>query len=246
MTASLRLALQTLLLAIFLHFFGIPAVRKFNRNEVMMVKTSKLTNGIPAPAISVSLPPFGNPYRCFDLTDSVEECIKANTYNQSQTLSDVILGFTRWKSFSGAKNVFTEDYIGTTRQYTFKLNLTIGTDGSQDQLFLVLFPKHVYTIFIFDPKYYLYSTNPVALPTIMTQFDTRTTPSQYYRLDMTEVNELNLPEDPCDAEADTNFHSCIRRSVSDQVSIHQSPTGTPYPTFFRCQNGPEIFLKIKF
>ena len=120
-------------------------------------------------------------------------------------------------NLSGVKNVFKEDYIGTTRHYTFKLNLTIGTDGSQDQLFLVLFPKHVYTIFIFDPEYYLYSTNPVALPTIMTQFDTRTTLSQYYRLDMTEVNELNLPEDPCDAEADTNFHSCIRRSVSDQV-----------------------------
>ena len=218
MREAVRLALQALLLAIFLHFFGIPAVRKFNRNEVMMVKTSKFTNGIRAPAISVTLPPFGNPYRCFDLTDSVEECIKANTYNQSQTLNDVILGFIRQKSFSGVKNVFMEDYIGTTRLNTFKLNLTIGTDGSQDQLFLVLFPKHVYTIFIFDPKYYLYSTNPVALPTIMTQFDTRTTLSQYYRLDMTEVNELNIPEDPCDAEPETNFHSCIRRSVSEQVS----------------------------
>ena len=226
LTASLRLALQILLLAIFLHFFGIPAVRKFNRNEVMVVKGSKLTNGIPAPAISVSLPPFGNPYRCFDLTDSVEECIKANTHNQSQTLSDVILGFKRRKSFSEVKNFFTEDYVGSTRKYTFKLNSTVGTDGSQDQLFLVLFPGRVYTILIFDPEYYIYSTNPVALPTIMTQFDTRTSLSQYYRLDMTEVNELNLPEDPCDAEADTNFHSCIRRSVSDQVSIHQSPTGT--------------------
>ena len=218
MREAVRLALQILLLAIFLHFFGIPAVRKFNRNEVMVVKGSKLTNGIPAPAISVSLPTLGNKYQCFNLEESVEECIKANTYNQSETLSDVILGFTRQKSFSGVKNVFTEDYIGTTRHYTFKLNLTIGTDGSQDQLFLVLFPEHVYTIFIFDPEYYLYSTNPVALPTIMTQFDTRTTHSQYYRLDMTEVNELNIPEDPCDAEADTNFHSCIRRSVSDQVS----------------------------
>ena len=218
MREAVRLALQTLLLSIFLHFFGIPAVRKFKRNEVMVVKGSKLTNGIPAPAISVSLPSSGKQLQCFNFEESVEECIKANTYNQSETLSDVILGFTRQKSFSGAKNVFTEDYIGATRHYTFKLNLTIGTDGSQDQLFLVLFPEHVYTIFIFDPEYYLYSTNPVALPTIMTQFDTRTTLSQYYRLDMTEVNELNIPEDPCDAEPETNFHSCIRRSVSEQVS----------------------------
>ena len=145
----------------------------------MVVKGSKLTNGIPAPAISVALPTLGNKYQCFNLEESVEECIKANTYNQSETLSDVILGFTRQKSFSGVKNVFTEDYIGTSRHYTFKPNLTIGTDGSQDQLFLALFPEHVYTILIFDPEYYLYSTNPVALPTIMTQFDTRTTRSQY-------------------------------------------------------------------
>ena len=226
MREAVRLALQTLLLAIFLHFFGIPAVRKFNRNEVMVVKGSKLTNGIPAPAISVSLPTLGNKYQCFNLEGSVEECIKANTYNQSQTLSDVIMGFTRRKSFSGVKDVFTEDFIGANRLFTFKLNSAMGTDGNQDQLFLVLFPDFVYTIYIFDPEYYLYSTNPVALPTLMTQFDTRTTHSQYYRLDMTEVNELNIPEDPCDAEADTNFHSCIRRSVSDQVSIHQSPTGT--------------------
>ena len=202
-------------------------MKKFNRNEVMVVKGSKLTNGIPAPAISVSLPSSGKQLQCFNFEESVEECIKANTYNQSQTLSDVIMGFTRRKSFSGVKDVFKEDYIGATRHYTFKLNSTMGTDGSQDQLFLVLFPGHVYTIFIFDPEYYLYSTNPVALPTVMTQFDTRTTLSQYYRLDMTEVNELNIPEDPCDAEPETNFHSCIRRSVSDQVSIHQSPTGTP-------------------
>ena len=217
MREAVRLALQTLLLAIFLHFFGIPAVRKFKRNEVMVVKGSKLTNGIPAPAISVSLPSSGKQLQCFDFEESVEECIKANTYNQSQTLSDVIMGFTRRKSFSGVKDVFKEDYIGANRLFTFKLNSTMGTDGNQDQLFLVLFPDFVYTIYIFDPEYYLFSTNPVALPTLMTQFDTRTTLSQYYRLDMTEVNELNIPEDPCDAEPETNFHSCIRRSVSEQV-----------------------------
>ena len=80
MREAVRLALQTLLLAIFLHFFGIPAVRKFKRNEVMVVKGSKLTNGIPAPAISVSLPTLGNKYQCFNLEGSVEECIKGNTY----------------------------------------------------------------------------------------------------------------------------------------------------------------------
>ena len=41
--------------------------------------------------------------------------------------------------------------------------------------------------------------------------------SQYYRLALTEVNELNLPADPCDTDPDNRFHDCIRRNVSGQV-----------------------------
>ena len=115
------------------------------------------------------------------------------------------------------RDVFTEDFTGTTRHYTFQLNSTIETDGNDDQLFLVLFPNFVYSIFIHDPDYFLYSTNPVALPTLMTQFDTRTALSQYYRLDLTEVHELNHPEDPCDTDTKKGFNRCISRSVSAQV-----------------------------
>ena len=42
--------------------------------------------------------------------------------------------------------------------------------------------------------------------------------SQYYRLALTEVNELNLPADPCNTDPDNRFHDCIRRNVSGQVS----------------------------
>ena len=183
----------------------------------MLVKTTKGTKGLPAPSISVCLPTFGRPDKCSGSNDSIETCIRQNTYNRSQTLKDVFLGFNKRQSFSGVKEVFTEDYAGAARYYTFNLNSTIGTDGSEDQVFLLLFPNFVYTIFIHDPDYFLYSNNPVALPTIMTQFDTRTTLSQYYRLDLTEVHELNLPEDPCDTGMKTGFHTCVRRSISDQV-----------------------------
>ena len=38
-----RLLLQILLLAAFLHFFGLPAVEKYDRKEVMVVETTKDT-----------------------------------------------------------------------------------------------------------------------------------------------------------------------------------------------------------
>ena len=219
MRGAIRFALQICLLAIFLHFFGLPAVRKFFKREVMVVKTTKDTQGLPAPSISVCLPSFGHPLpdKCFDSIDSIEECVRENTYNRSQTVSDILLGFTKRKSFSGASEVFNEDYTGATKYYTLKLNSTIGTDGSKDQIFLLLHRNFVYTIFIHDPDYFLFSNNPVALPTLLTQFDTRTTLSQYYRLDLTEVHELHLPEDPCDTDMKIGFHTCVRRSISDQV-----------------------------
>ena len=214
MRGAIRIALQICLLAIFLHFFGLPAVKKFFRREVMLVKTTKGTKGLPAPSISVGLPSFGHPDKCSDSNDSIETCIRENTYNRSQTVNDVLLGFTKRESL---REVFNEDYAGATRYYTFNLNSTIGTDGSEDQIFLLLFPDFVYTIFIHDPDYFLYSHNPVALPTIMTQFDTRTTLSQYYRLDLTEVHELNLPEDPCHPDPGYNFYTCVQKNTAKKV-----------------------------
>ena len=158
------------------------------------------------------------PDKCSQPDDPIiESCIRENTFNRSQTVNDVLLGFNKRESISGVRDVFTEDFTGTTRHYTFQLNSTIGTDGNEDQLFLVLFPNFVYSIFIHDPDYFLYSTNPVALPTLMTQFDARTALSQYYRLDLTEVHELNHPEDPCDTDTKKGFNRCISRSVSAQV-----------------------------
>ena len=45
---------QVALLAAFLYFFGFPAVARFAKKGVMVVETSKDTNGIPIPAISLA------------------------------------------------------------------------------------------------------------------------------------------------------------------------------------------------
>ena len=66
----------------------------------------------------------------------------------------------------GEKNDFyTHDYTAslTGRQYSFDLPSTIGTNGNDEQLFLFLLPDPVYTIFLHDPDYFIYNTNPVAL-----------------------------------------------------------------------------------
>ena len=49
----MRLLLQILLVTTFLNFFGLPAIKKYQRKEVMVVETSKDTDGIPLPAITL-------------------------------------------------------------------------------------------------------------------------------------------------------------------------------------------------
>ena len=39
----------------------------------------------------------------------------------------------------------------------------------------------------------------------------------YYQIGLTEVHELNLPNDPCNDDADYNFNACIKESFSARV-----------------------------
>ena len=44
-----------------------------------------------------------------------------------------------------------------------------------------------------------------------------TTLSHYYRLALTEVEELDLPADPCNPDPDYKFQACVKESLSSQV-----------------------------
>ena len=97
-TKGIRLLLQILLLAIFLHFFGLPAIEKYQKGDVMVVETSKDTDGIPLPAITIGvydqledrLDKF-----CYPLNASIPNCIERETLNISRLLKRVLLGWSR-------------------------------------------------------------------------------------------------------------------------------------------------------
>ena len=55
-------------------------------------------------------------------------------------------------------------------------------------------------------------------------FDTKNTKSHYYRLDLTEMYELDIPNDPCNPNSDYNFHECVKASVAKQVSTTSHTT----------------------
>ena len=52
MASSIDLFLYVLLLALFMVFFGIPSIQKYQRKETIVISSRKLTNGIAAPAVT--------------------------------------------------------------------------------------------------------------------------------------------------------------------------------------------------
>ena len=54
-TKGARISFQLSLFSTFLYFFGLPAIEKYLRRDIMVVEHTKFTNGIPVPALTMSV-----------------------------------------------------------------------------------------------------------------------------------------------------------------------------------------------
>ena len=181
---GMRLLLQILLLAAFLHFFGLPAIWKYQKKEVMVLETSKDTDGIPFPAITVAAVGQITEDTCFCKNTSIEDCIEENTLKWSDIVKSSVLGFGRRKELNLSQELVSEDFttVWAGRYYTLSLPIMIGQNSLEHQFFLGLNSNLTCRIFVHDPKYFLYNFNPIGLPTTMRKFRTKMGKSWYYSL----------------------------------------------------------------
>ena len=92
------------------------------------------------------------------------------------------------------------------KYFTINFGDRIGPDYRKEQLFLELYCKHnIYEVFVHDPRFFILNYIPVALPTIFRIFVVDKTESHFYPMIMTEVEELNLPQDPCNKDEKYDF-----------------------------------------
>lgn len=214
---------QVLLLTTFLHFFGFPAISRFEKKEVLVVEATKETEGIPLPAITIAVVNQIKDDSCFDKNASIERCVERDTLDRSEMLRRVVIGSVLKKEMNltheNVREDFTLNYGG--RYYTLDLPIKIGPDDSKDQLFLELNRNLTYKIFIHDPRYFLFSINPVALPTATREFTANNKKSKpdswFYSLVLTEATRISLPDRPCVDEPRYNFQECLRRSIANKV-----------------------------
>ena len=214
-----RLVVQVFLLAAFLHFFGFPAVARFEKKSVMVVETAKDTDGIPFPAITVAAVGQITEDTCFRKNTSIEDCLEENTLKWSDIIKSSVLGFGRRKELNLSQEFVSEDFttVWAGRYYTLSLPIMIGQNSLEHQFFLGLNSNLTCRIFVHDPKYFMFSYNPIALPSTMRKFTTTVEKSWYYTMQLTEVTKLNLPSSPCNDDPSYNFQSCLRRNISSKV-----------------------------
>ena len=130
-----KVILQTVLFVIFIFYFGLPSVEKYQKKNVMVVNSVKNTNGIPIPAISIRI--FENlaEYESclYKNTSTVESCLDGSAQNWTQIISSVVLGLTRKKTIDLTNVEMQEDFthVFSPRILTLKLPYTLGPDDSQ-------------------------------------------------------------------------------------------------------------------
>ena len=130
-------------------------------------------------------------------------------------MKDILLGFNEKQSFG---NFCTEDFGGLWygRQYIIDLPFKLVPSMHGQLFFLVEYGLN-YRFTFHDRSFYMLNDNPVAFPTIIKIFNPNKTFNNLYRIALTEVEELDLPEDPCNTDPDYNFQACVRESLSSQV-----------------------------
>ena len=118
---------------------------------------------------------------------------------------------------------FAHNYAGRT--YTLELPIKLRASSfSENSLNIGLKPivnngnyGVNYEIYIHDPKIFYVTRNPEpGHPSIRIGFNFETLP-YVYAFALTEVVELNIPDDPCNEDRDYNFQNCIKESFTRRI-----------------------------
>ena len=244
-----RILVQVALLIAFLHFFGLPAIARFAKMNVMIVETTKQTSCIHVPAITITVPGqiYGN--SCFNGNSSIDACLERISPKQSNLLKSVVLVYRDQKEILLTDENIRSDYTDpwTGIYWTLTLPMKIGPDLYKDQLFIGLNTNLTYVVYLHDAEYFLMNENPTSTPSIHRRFTTSAekTTGWFYKLSLVEVNMLNLPKSPCVEDANYSFLSCVRRSVASKVQ--ETNISVPLVTkFSKCLSISKVGCRTKW
>ena len=231
----LRLTVQLLLFGVFLYLFGKPAVERYLDKKVIVVTSRRERGGTPAPALTIVVRrrDTGTGWKketvetksfvdfiCgdTDTNQSITGCIEENTFDLSEISQGVNLGLpVPGVSSNVVKDPWIEDFTYSFMGRTYTLNITknLRYDSLTDSLLRIgLEPNFTFDIFIHDPKYFYATRNPESGAPSVRKAVNPAELSYYYPFALTEVEELDVPNDRCNNDPDYNFRACVKESFS--------------------------------
>ena len=221
---------------------------------MIVVKSRRESEGIPIPAVTIAVKGerrggnTGNGWKkqgsFFQVTKSlckyaksmedIIDCIESNTYTLSEISFGVNIGVPDGQKMEDAKWIENYDSF-SGRIYTLELpKLLIATPNplthlTQNTLIIGLNKSLMYDLYIHDPKNFFWTANPKpGFSYVQKEVDPIELPYFYY-LVLTEVKELNVPDDPCNEDQDFNFNQCIKEYISKTVGCRTKWENNSYP-----------------
>ena len=181
----LKYVFAGVLMTLFFLLFGAPAVEKYQAKQTIVVETTKDYDETDHPAFTVCGTPgwrnydstlhHGIPFEIFcNLSTNAKEaidCVNKNTFN----LTEMVVAAINSEHESLEESDWQEDIstLSAGKCYTLQASsVDIGT--SLGQSLTIIYTNQSQLIpatMIHDPDFFIFSTNPLAMPRIMTIHD---------------------------------------------------------------------------
>ena len=180
---SIELFLYGLLLVLFMVFFGIPSIQKYQSKETIFISTREFTNGIEAPAVTVLALKNDTSYgwksksnqtaslmarhtntfvldHCKEINQTdLETCISGDTFGLTDFLTTATFGISKSSMNVLNRSSWTEDMDSTANGKYFTWNpQQIITPNYADVMFLAAYKNFKFYIFVHDINFSFIST----------------------------------------------------------------------------------------
>lgn len=242
MSSFMEMSLYGLLLVLFLVFFGIPSVQKYQSKETIILSSRKWTNGIEAPAVTLVALNNNTGYGWKTKTNQtssltgrytntflLDHCKEINQTDIGTCISDDSYGLTDFlttATFQYLESSLNElnmsswtsdiDTTANGKHFTWNPQRNI-TPSFTDVMFLSVYKSFRFYIWVHDVKFSFVSSNPLGTTSAFWELDGKSMRNHYQELILVKHKNLNLEHRPCEEAEDYSFNTCVKENIARTV-----------------------------
>lgn len=231
-----KLFVVVVLLAVFINYFGLKSVERYQEKKVYVTSTAKLEKFIPAPALTicpldpVTLSSFPNvpelpeekkrqlnrnPFHFLcgsgdGNTTAIVDCVEKLTYNLTHVVKLAAKGINPrgWKEAGPVEEHWKAEFTnGKSLCLIHRSPHHFGSHDSAHAIVVGLNPDLEYYVFIHDPNFFVLSHNPgLGLNTLYLNMKQ----SIFAKMTVVEHRNLDVPNKRCNPDTGYSFTGSIK------------------------------------